>query len=84
MMSNLTTRLIIYPRALIETAGFEEVRRKAPWPDTPSEKNVERIGPETVRFQALRVGYFAMDSDLKRDRVVLNRIAPLKEDSAKS
>jgi glutaminyl-tRNA synthetase len=40
--------------------------------------------PETVRFQALRVGYFAMDSDSRDGKIVLNRIVSLKEDSGKA
>ena len=42
------------------------------------------IGPETVRFQGMRVAYFAMDRDSTEDKVVLNRIVGLKEDSGKS
>ncbi|XHG05921.1 hypothetical protein AWENTII_009135 [Aspergillus wentii] len=70
----------IYPDALVN-AGFEEVRRRAPWPAAEGEKNAS--GPEAVRFQAMRVAYFAMDSDSTEDKVVLNRIVPLKEDSKK-
>lgn len=40
--------------------------------------------PESVRFQALRVGYFCMDKDSTDDKIILNRIVSLKEDSAKS
>lgn len=42
------------------------------------------IGPETVRFQGLRVAYFAMDKDSTEGKVVLNRIVSLKEDTGKS
>lgn len=73
----------IFPDALIET-GFEEVRRRAPWPELEGEKDKSKIGPESVRFQALRVGYFAMDSDTTEDKIVLNRIVTLKEDAGKS
>ncbi|KAK4098104.1 glutaminyl-tRNA synthetase [Parathielavia hyrcaniae] len=58
--------------ALIET-GFYEVRRRAPWPEAEGEKTGE-VGPESVRFQAMRVGYF----------IVLSRIVPLKEDAGKT
>ena len=46
----------IYPDALIE-AGFDEVRQRAPWPASKGEESGIG-GPETVRFQAMRVGYF--------------------------
>ena len=45
----------IYREALIEP-GFEEIRRKAPWPEAAGE--LGRCGPESVRFQAVRVAYF--------------------------
>jgi len=73
----------IYEDALIET-GFHEVRRRAPWPELEGEKDKSKIGPESVRFQALRVGYFAMDHDIIDDKIVLNRIVTLKEDAGKS
>lgn len=46
----------IWPNALIET-GFHEVKRRAPWPEAEGEKTGE-VGPETIRFQAMRVAYF--------------------------
>ncbi|KAI7971803.1 hypothetical protein EIK77_000112 [Talaromyces pinophilus] len=60
----------IYPDALLEP-GFEEVRRRAPWPEAEGEK--EKAGPES-----------AVDSDSTDDKVVLNRIVSLKEDTGKS
>ncbi|KAI5457813.1 tRNA synthetases class I, catalytic domain-containing protein [Mariannaea sp. PMI_226] len=72
----------VYTEALIEE-GFNEIRQKAPWPVTAGEAEGDS-GPETVRFQALRVGYFAMDSDSTDDKIVLNRIVSLKEDSGKN
>ncbi|KAL7812784.1 tRNA synthetases class I, catalytic domain-containing protein [Trichoderma gracile] len=72
----------IWPNALIET-GFHEVKRRAPWPAAEGEKTGE-VGPETVRFQAMRVAYFALDSDSTDDKIVLNRIVALKEDSGKN
>ncbi len=74
----------IYPNALIET-GLKEVRRRAPWPKQEGEKNIDNkdAGFESVRFQGLRVGYFAMDRDSKDGRIMLNRIVSLKEDSGK-
>ncbi|KAK4042961.1 hypothetical protein C8A01DRAFT_44031 [Parachaetomium inaequale] len=72
----------IWPNAMVE-AGFYEVRRRAPWPAAEGEKAGE-VGPESVRFQAMRVGYFTLDSDSTEERIVLNRIVALKEDSGKS
>lgn len=45
----------IYPDALINS-GFDEVRRRAPWPQVGGGE--ANGGPETVRFQAMRVAYF--------------------------
>lgn len=47
---------VVYPEALVEE-GFKEVREKAPWPVTAGETS-EVSGPESVRFQAMRVAYF--------------------------
>lgn len=73
---------VIYPEAVIES-GFDEVRRRAPWPEAAGESELGRGGPESVRFQAMRVAYFAMDSDSSDDKIVLNRIVSLKEDAGK-
>ena len=73
----------IYPNAMIET-GFEEIRRRAPWPEKEGEKDLgASAGPETVRFQGMRVAYFAMDKDSEDGKIVLNRIVGLKEDAGK-
>ncbi|KAJ2903785.1 putative glutaminyl-tRNA synthetase [Zalerion maritima] len=74
---------VIHPDAMIES-GFDEVRRRAPWPEAAGESELGKGGPESVRFQAMRVAYFAMDSDSTDDRVVLNRIVSLKEDAGKN
>ncbi|KAK6537646.1 hypothetical protein TWF694_011820 [Orbilia ellipsospora] len=73
----------IYKDAIIDT-GFHEVRKRAPWPAREGEQNDGPVGPESVRFQGLRVGYFAMDSDSTEDKIVLNRIVTLKEDVGKN
>ena len=74
----------IYPNAMIET-GLIEVRKRAPWPEEEGEKGVENKDArlESVRFQGLRVAYFAMDKDSRAGKIVLNRIVSLKEDSGK-
>ncbi|KAI0005616.1 ribosomal protein L25/Gln-tRNA synthetase [Xylariaceae sp. FL0662B] len=72
----------VFASALVES-GFEQVRQRAPWPESAGEGSGHTVGPESVRFQAMRVAYFAMDSDSTSDRVVLNRIVSLKEDPNK-
>ena len=76
---------IYYPNAMIET-GFEEIKRRAPWPEEAGEKAATEhkpAGPETIRFQGMRMGYFCVDKDSTKGNVVLNRIVSLKEDSGK-
>lgn len=48
---------VIHKNALLEKAGFEEIKRKAPWPATVGEERGSS-GPESIRFQGMRVGYF--------------------------
>ena len=81
---------------MIET-GFEEVRRRAPWPAEAGERNTgvaasETNGeestptqprPETVRFQGMRVAYFCIDQETMANHLILNRIVSLKEDTGK-
>ncbi|OJT10371.1 hypothetical protein TRAPUB_13130 [Trametes pubescens] len=68
--------------------------------DTPKATSEQLVGKECIRFQGLRVAYFAVDKDSKLatleeaesieagrregDYLVLNRIVSLKEDSGKS
>jgi glutaminyl-tRNA synthetase len=73
----------IFPDAVIES-GFDEVKRRAPWPEAAGESELGKGGPESIRFQAMRIAYFAVDCDSTDDKIVLNRIVSLKEDSAKT
>lgn len=71
--------------ALIEPAILD-IKSKSPlnMPFTDEKFSIkEESGPETVRFQALRVGYFCLDTDSSDDNLILNRIVTLKEDSEK-
>lgn len=68
--------------------------------DTPRSTSAQLLGKECIRFQGLRVAYFAVDKDAvlacldeadgtvparrAGDVVVLNRIVSLKEDSGKA
>jgi glutaminyl-tRNA synthetase len=74
---------VVYPNAMIES-GFDEVKRRSPWPEAAGESELGKGGPESVRFQGMRIAYFALDSDSTDDKIVLNRIVPLKEDSGKT
>lgn len=73
--------------SIIEKAGFHEIEEKSPLNIgvEGSEFNIkEKKGPESVRFQALRIGYFCVDKESTNSEVVLNRIVTLKEDAAKA
>jgi glutaminyl-tRNA synthetase len=72
----------IWPHAMIES-GFEEVKKRAPWPEAAGESELGKWGVESVRFQAMRVAYMAMDIDSTEKKAVLNRIVSLKEDAGK-
>jgi glutaminyl-tRNA synthetase len=48
---------VVYPNAMVES-GFDEVRKRAPWPEAAGEDKLGKGGPESVRFQAQRVAYF--------------------------
>ncbi|TGO18052.1 hypothetical protein BPAE_0396g00020 [Botrytis paeoniae] len=72
----------VWSNAVIES-GFDEVRKRAPWPEAAGESELGKGGPESVRFQAMRVAYMAMDSDSTDDKIILNRIVSLKEDAGK-
>ncbi|KAG8527127.1 uncharacterized protein KY384_008556 [Bacidia gigantensis] len=69
-------------------AGEKEVAANTDEPVETSSKNPAddpiptMIGPETVRFQGMRMGYFCVDKDSTDNEIVLNRIVSLKEDSA--
>ncbi|CCH41893.1 glutaminyl-tRNA synthetase [Wickerhamomyces ciferrii] len=77
----------IFHNSIVEPA-FKQVLKESPWSideenSIPKEFNViedpKTSGPEIVRFQALRVGYFALDKDSSDDSIILNRIVSLKE-----
>lgn len=71
--------------ALIEPA-FRTIQQKSPLNmpfSDPRFSIPEEEGPETVRFQGVRVGYFCEDKASTSDKIILNRIVTLKEDSSK-
>ncbi|KAJ7129481.1 tRNA synthetases class I, catalytic domain-containing protein [Mycena epipterygia] len=74
--------------------------KSSPDDDTPRATSEQLVGNECIRFQGLRVAYFAVDKDARLacldeadgvepvrkqgDYLVLNRIVSLKEDSGKT
>ncbi|KAL1984925.1 hypothetical protein VTN96DRAFT_8584 [Rasamsonia emersonii] len=73
----------IYPNAYIET-GFREVSKSAPWPKESGGESSTEISPYSIRFQGMRVAYFAVDQDSTPEKVVLNRIVTLKDTRGKT
>lgn len=76
----------VLSNAVIEE-NIKEIITKSPMNvEIPnSEFNIkENAGNNTVRFQALREGYFCLDKDSKDDSLIINRIVSLKEDAAKN
>ncbi len=74
----------IFPEAMLET-GFEEIRRRAPWPEEAGEaKSSHQDRPESIRFQGMRVGYFCVDKDSSPAKLVLNQITGLKDSAEKT
>ncbi|KAJ7683991.1 tRNA synthetases class I, catalytic domain-containing protein [Mycena rosella] len=83
-------------KALKDSAQGES----SPEDDTPRATSEQLVGNECIRFQGLRVAYFAVDKDARLacldeadevdparkqgDYLVLNRIVSLKEDSGKA
>ena len=77
--------------------GFEEIKRRAPWPaeaggkqlvgsgETDMANRTEQgaPGPETIRFQGMRVAYFCVDRETTEDNLILNWVVTLKEDVGK-
>lgn len=77
----------IFKDAMIESAFFDIKQRSPLNIKIPNlEFNIEEkeARPETIRFQALRVGYFCVDKDSTDDKLIFNRIVTLKEDAGKN
>lgn len=76
----------VIKNSMIEPA-FLDIKAKSPlnmpYPDEKFSIK-EESGLETVRFQALRLGYFCLDKDSTDKKIILNRIVTLKEDSSKN
>ncbi|KAI5960762.1 GLN4 [Candida pseudojiufengensis] len=82
---NSESETVINNQAIIES-NFKEIISKSPMnlKIPGSQFNIdETSGNNTIRFQALREGYFCVDKDCnleKNDGIILNRIVTLKED----
>lgn len=72
---------LVYRDAMVE-CGFKQVRARAPWPEEEGEAT-GTADKSSVRFQGLRTAFFCEDKDSTEDKVVLNRIVSLKEDTGK-
>ncbi|QIX01025.1 hypothetical protein AMS68_006542 [Peltaster fructicola] len=72
---------IIYKNALIEN-GFHAIRAGAPWPKEEGEAT-GTVDKSSTRFQGLRTAFYAEDKESTEDKIVLNRIVSLKEDTGK-
>jgi len=72
---------IIFLNTMIE-CGFDEIKKRAPWPKEEGEAE-GTTGNYSVRFQGLRTAFFCLDKDATADKVILNRIVSLKEDTGK-
>ena len=66
--------------AVIEI-GFNEIRKNSPWRENEGGVPEKKGDPETVRFQAMRNGYFCLDKDSTEEEFILNRIVELKQDA---
>lgn len=76
---------VIYDKSVIEH-NFDHVIKNSPWV-VDSVKNSEfyveedKSGKEICRFQAMRVGYFTLDKESTDDKIILNRIVSLKDNT---
>lgn len=74
----------IFSQAFVDT-GFHEIKRRAPWPENPGGNDAsDDNGPESVRFQGMRIAYFCEDKTSTPEKIVMNRIVTLKEDPGKA
>lgn len=77
---------LVVKHSIIEP-NFLEIKSKSPYNifHELDEFKVKEASDaiESVRFQGMRVGYFALDKDATTNNIVLNRIVTLKEDSSK-
>lgn len=72
---------VIFKDCMIE-CGFHDIKERAPWPKEEGEAHGTQDN-SSVRFQGLRTAFFCLDKEATADKVILNRIVSLKEDTGK-
>lgn len=70
-------------QGMVET-GFEEIKASAPWPKVAAEEGDASANKHSIRFQGMRVAYFAVDRESTDEKIVLNRIVTLKDTQGKT
>lgn len=78
---------IVYKKSVIEH-NFHDVIKGAPWVVDSVKKSEfyveeDKKSKEVCRFQGMRVGYFTMDIESSDDKIILNRIVSLKDNTSK-
>ncbi|KAJ5908989.1 hypothetical protein N7495_001671 [Penicillium taxi] len=73
----------IFPDAMVEN-GFESISQSAPWPKEAANGGDVSENKHSIRFQGMRVAYFAVDRESTNDKLVLNRIVTLKDTQGKN
>lgn len=76
---------LVYTTSVAEH-NFHHVMKNSPWVVNSAKESEfyveeDHSRKEVSRFQAMRVGYFTLDSDSSDDKIILNRIVSLKESS---
>ncbi|GMM56086.1 glutamine--tRNA ligase [Maudiozyma humilis] len=78
---------VVYKESVIEH-NYHDINKGTEWV-VDSIKESEFYVPEdnttkeTCRFQGMRVGYFTMDKESTDDKIILNRIVSLKDNTSK-
>lgn len=75
--------VVVYKNSVSEY-NINNVIKNSPWVVNNAKQSEfyveeEKGRKEVCRFQAMRVGYFTLDSDSTDDKLILNRIVSLKE-----
>ncbi|KAL3233207.1 Glutamine--tRNA ligase [Nakaseomyces bracarensis] len=74
---------VVFKNSVIEH-NFHHVIENSPWVVDSVKKSEfyveeDKDSKEVCRFQAMRVGYFTLDKESTKDKIVLNRIVSLKD-----
>ncbi|KAG0661615.1 Glutaminyl-tRNA synthetase [Maudiozyma exigua] len=78
---------VVYKGAVIEHNYHEVIKSEPLIVDSVKESELyveeDHTTKETFRFQGMRVGYFTMDKESSDDKIILNRIVSLKDNTSK-